>query len=62
MMADRDVKPAFRLVEEASGRWKIELVNFQKFEEERWTPSFGQMFVTAKVESGFMIQAAFGWP
>ena len=32
-MADRDVKPAFRLVEEASGRWKIELVNFQKFEE-----------------------------
>ena len=30
--------------------------------EERWTPSFGQVFVTAKVESGFMIQAAFGWP
>ena len=29
---------------------------------ERWTPSFGQVFVTAKVESGFMIQAAFGWP
>ena len=23
---------------------------------------FGQVFVTAKVESGFMIQAAFGWP
>ena len=32
-MADRDVKPAFRVVTEASGRWKIELVNFQKFEE-----------------------------
>ena len=29
---------------------------------ERWTPCFGQVFVTAKVESGFMIQAAFGWP
>ena len=29
---------------------------------ERWTPSFGQVFVTVKVESGFMIQAAFGWP
>ena len=28
----------------------------------RWTPSFGQVFVTAKVESGFMIHAAFGWP
>ena len=33
-----------------------------KFFMERWTPSFGQVFVTAKVESGFMIQAAFGWP
>ena len=32
-MADRDVKPAFRVTTEASGRWKIELVNFQKFEE-----------------------------
>ena len=32
-MADRDVKPAFRVVTEASGRWKIELVNFQKFDE-----------------------------
>ena len=32
-MADRDVKPAFSVVTEASGRWKIELVNFQKFEE-----------------------------
>ena len=31
-------------------------------EHQRWTPSFGQVFVTAKVESGFMIQAAFGWP
>ena len=31
-------------------------------EQKRWTPSFGQVFVTAKVESGFMIQAAFGWP
>ena len=28
--------------------------------EERWTPSFGQVFVTAKVESGFMIQATLG--
>ena len=27
---------------------------------ERWTPSFGQVFVTAKVESGFMIQATLG--
>ena len=27
---------------------------------QRWTPSFGQVFVTAKVESGFMIQAALG--
>ena len=33
VMADRDVKPAFSVVTEASGRWKIELVNFQKFEE-----------------------------
>ena len=32
-MADRDVKPAFNLVEEASGHWKIGLVNLQKFEE-----------------------------
>ena len=31
-------------------------------QEQRWTPSFGQVFVTAKVESGFMIQAALGWP
>ena len=31
-MADRDVKPAFSL-KEANGRWKIGLVNFQKFEE-----------------------------
>ena len=30
--------------------------------KERWTPSFGQVFVTTKVESGFMIHAAFGWP
>ena len=28
-----DVEPAFRVTTEASGRWKIELVNFQKFEE-----------------------------
>ena len=28
---------------------------------ERWTPSFGQLFVEVKVESGFMIQAAWGW-
>ena len=27
---------------------------------QRWTPSFGQVFVTAKVESGFMIQATLG--
>ena len=27
---------------------------------ERWTPSFGQVFVTAKVESRFMIQATLG--
>jgi len=27
---------------------------------ERWTPSFGQVFVTAKVESGVMIQATLG--
>ena len=31
-MAASDVKPAFRK-KEANGRWKIELVNFQKFEE-----------------------------
>ena len=31
-MADSDVKPAFSL-KETSGRWKIELVNFQKFDE-----------------------------
>ena len=31
-MADSDVKPAFSR-KEANGRWKIELVNFQKFEE-----------------------------
>ncbi len=28
--------------------------------QERWTPSFGQVCVAAKVESGFMIQAALG--
>ena len=28
--------------------------------KERWTPSFGQVFVTAKVESGVMIQATLG--
>ena len=27
---------------------------------ERWTPSFGQVFVTAKVKSGVMIQATLG--
>ena len=27
---------------------------------QRWTPSFGQVFVTAKVESGVMIQATLG--
>ena len=32
-MADSDVKPAFRSKKEANGRWKIELVNFQKFDE-----------------------------
>ena len=32
-MAASDVKPAFSLKEEVNGRWKIELVNFQKFEE-----------------------------
>ena len=32
-MADKDVKPAFRSIKETSGRWKIELVNFQKFDE-----------------------------
>ncbi len=32
---------------------------FQK-EPKRWTPSFGQVCVAAKVESGFMIQAALG--
>ena len=33
-----------------------------QYGEQRWTTSFGQVFVTAKVESGFMIHAAFGWP
>ena len=28
---------------------------------QRWTPCFGQFSVTAKVGSGFMIQAALGW-
>ena len=32
VMADSDVKPAFSF-KETSGRWKIELVNFQKFDE-----------------------------
>ena len=27
---------------------------------QRWTPSFGQVFVTAKVESGVMIHATLG--
>ena len=27
---------------------------------QRWTPSFGQVFVTAEVESGVMIQATLG--
>ena len=33
---------------------------FQSAGGERWTPSFGQVFVTAKVESGVMIQATLG--
>ena len=32
-MVASDVKPAFSKKEEVNGRWKIELVNFQKFEE-----------------------------
>ena len=36
------------------------LVRAEPEEPERWTPSFGQVFVTAKVESGFMIQATLG--
>ena len=32
-MAASDVKPAFSSKKEANGRWKIELVNFQKFDE-----------------------------
>ena len=35
-------------------------VPFVKEVAQRWTPSFGQVFVTAKVESGFMIQATLG--
>ena len=31
-----------------------------QFEPERWTPSFGQVFVTATVESVVMIQATLG--
>jgi hypothetical protein len=40
----------------------VDLSRKEAFEapDERWTPSFGQVFVTAKVESGFMIQAALG--
>ena len=33
---------------------------FQRTGSERWTPSFGQVFVTAKGESGVMIQATLG--
>ena len=32
VMADRDVKPVFSF-KKTNGRWKIELVNFQKFDE-----------------------------
>ena len=35
--------------------WKKKARHWQ-----RWTPSFGQVFVTAKVESGVMIQATLG--
>ena len=33
---------------------------WQATDTQRWTPSFGQVFVTAKVESGVMIQATLG--
>ena len=33
---------------------------FDRSGNQRWTPSFGQVFVTAKVESGVMIQATLG--
>ena len=49
---DLITSPAFGMIK---GRRRVQ-------GQERWTPSFGQVFVTAKVESGFMIQAAFGWP
>ena len=40
---------------------EVEGVFRQAFElGQRWTPSFGQVFVTAKVESGVMIQATLG--
>ena len=55
-----------RLLPRSQGEWvrwigPIDMVS-KGAHWERWTPSFGQVFVTAKVESGFMIQAAFGWP
>jgi hypothetical protein len=30
------------------------------YRSERWTPSFGQVFGSAQVESGFMVQVALG--
>ena len=52
------------------GPGKAKLTEWERFSDsiqrsgsllrERWTPSFGQVFVTAKVESGVMIQATLG--
>ena len=37
-----------------------DMVSRKRVRRQRWTPSFGQVFVTAKVESRFMIQATLG--
>ena len=43
---------------------KVYVINLDRepgrWSKKRWTPSFGQVFVTAKVESRFMIQATLG--
>ena len=55
-MAASDMKPAFRVVTEASGRWKIELVHFQKFEE-MLTPDVLNAFCRCFIQSDRLLSA-----
>ena len=46
---------AFRVI-----RLNLHLDRLNYWSKKRWTPSFGQVFVTAEVESGVMLQATLG--